>query len=128
MRSYNQQEALIYHTFQLYRTDRLTYLKKLLDHAKSRGYIIGAKLVRGAYMEKERLRAEKLAYPSPIHRSKESTDKDFNTALQLYPSYSKNLAIFAGTHNEESTELLTKIIAENDPENKNSIVSLLFPL
>ena len=122
MLSYNQEEALVYHTFQLYRTDRLIYLKKLLEHAKSHGYVIGAKLVRGAYMEKERLRAEKLAYPSPIHRDKESTDNDFNIALQLYPRYSANLAIFAGTHNEESTLLLTKIVRENNLINKNSIV------
>ncbi|MFK7825708.1 MAG: proline dehydrogenase family protein [Oligoflexales bacterium] len=122
MQSFNRKDALVYHTFQLYRTDRLPYLKKLLEQARSSGYIIGAKLVRGAYMEKERIRAQKQVYPSPIHSNKDATDRDFNAALQLYPSYSKNLAIFAGTHNEESTSLLTSIAQNNKSINNDAIV------
>ncbi|NRA45367.1 MAG: proline dehydrogenase family protein [Oligoflexales bacterium] len=109
MQKYNRDDALVFHTIQLYRTDRLPYLKALLEQAKAQNYVIGAKLVRGAYMEKERMRAEKHDYPSPIHVNKEATDKDFNAALYLYEEYPKYFAIFAGTHNEKSTDLLTKI-------------------
>lgn len=122
MQTYNRKEAIVYHTIQLYRTDRLSYFEKLLSHAKKHHYIIGAKLVRGAYMEKERLRAQKLGYPSPIHRNKAATDRDFDAALKMYPQYAKSVSIFAGTHNEKSTALLSSIANEYDAENQGDIV------
>ena len=122
MRAYNQDDAVVFHTIQLYRTDRLAYLQKLLDHAKSHNYTVGAKLVRGAYMEKERERAAKLGYPSPIQANKEATDRDFNAALNLYNKYSKNLSIFAGTHNEKSTQLLASIARDSKLSDGKAIV------
>ncbi|MDH3529743.1 MAG: proline dehydrogenase family protein, partial [Acidobacteriota bacterium] len=81
MSEFNRERPLIYNTAQLYRTDRLQFLKDSHEKAKAEGYIYAIKLVRGAYMEKERERAEEYGYPSPIHPDKGSTDKDFDDAV-----------------------------------------------
>ena len=71
MMKYNQQEAIVFNTFQMYRNDKLAYLEKSIETAKENGYILGAKLVRGAYVEKENEHASQHGVPSPIHKSKE---------------------------------------------------------
>jgi len=92
----------VFNTFQLYRHDRLIFLQQSFEKAKAKGYLLGAKLVRGAYMEKERRRAEENNYPSPIQPSKESTDKDYDAAMLFCLERLDYLAVFIGTHNEQS--------------------------
>jgi proline dehydrogenase len=113
MAKYNREKPIIYNTIQLYRHDRLEYLKNAHREAKKEGYILAVKLVRGAYMEKERERAEELNYPSPIQPDKQSTDKDFNSALQYCVENIEDIAFVAGSHNEESVQLLAKLLDEN---------------
>ena len=103
---YNQSKAIVFNTAQLYRHDRLKFIETEIDDARNRNYFIGMKLVRGAYMEKERDRAEKLGYPSPIHDTKENCDKDFNSALSLMLKNKDIASLCAGTHNEESCAFL----------------------
>jgi proline dehydrogenase len=119
MRKYNQQKPIVFNTLQLYRWDRLNYLKDLHEIAKSEGFHIGMKLVRGAYMEKENKRAEEKGYPSPICASKDATDVNYDSAVQYMLDHLDIMSIFAGTHNEQSTyDLMTmmkeKSIAAND--------------
>ncbi|MFT5646834.1 MAG: proline dehydrogenase, partial [Aureispira sp.] len=83
MERYNKKYITIYNTFQMYRHDRLDFLKKSFALAQEKGFILGAKLVRGAYMEKERLRASEKGYPSPIQPDKASTDTDYNAAVKF---------------------------------------------
>jgi proline dehydrogenase len=109
---YNQQRAIVYNTFQLYRKDRLEYLKQSFDAASKNGYYLGAKLVRGAYMEKERKRASDHGYPSPIQHSKSHTDKDYDAALKFCIDNIDQIAICAGTHNEQSSLYLVQLMQE----------------
>ena len=113
MIKYNKENAIIYTTAQMYRHDRYEYLKTEITKAKELNYHFGIKLVRGAYMEKERERAEKNNYPSPIQPNKEATDKDFNLALELLINSIENVSICAGTHNEESSDFLTQLLKKN---------------
>src|SRR5690606_39547119 len=83
MERFNTTRAIVYNTFQLYRTDRLQFLEDTIQHAKTNSYFVGAKLVRGAYMEKERELAEMKNYPSPIQPDKAASDRDYNEALKL---------------------------------------------
>lgn len=110
MRKYNRQAPVIYNTYQLYRSDKLASLKADYYFAATAGFFIGAKLVRGAYMEMERERAEDKGYPSPIHANKEATDRDYNNALLFCLDHIDRIGIVAGTHNEASSELLAKEI------------------
>lgn len=100
MPTYNQHEPVLYHTIQLYRHDRLTFLKESHLEAKRSRYILGVKLVRGAYMEKERLRAKKMGYVSPIHPDKERTDRDFIAAVDYCIDYYEDIAVVLASHNE----------------------------
>lgn len=113
MEKFNKEKAIVYNTFQLYRKDRLAFLKASLEKAKQQNYILGAKLVRGAYMEKERDRAAKMNYPSPIQDTKENTDRDYNAALLFCVQHIDRVAVCAGTHNESSSLLLAKALDEN---------------
>lgn len=113
MKTYNTEECIVFNTYQLYRTDRLQFLKDSAVKAKKEGYFLGAKLVRGAYMEKERERAEKMNYPSPIHPDKSSTDKAYNDALQFCVENIDNISICAGTHNEYSSQFLADLMEKN---------------
>jgi len=108
MKKYNKEEAIIFNTFQLYCHGTLPYLKGSFEKAVSEGYILGAKLVRGAYMEKERKRAEEHGYPSPIQPDKESTDRDYDEAVLFCLQRLDKLAVFIGTHNEKSCMLAAK--------------------
>ncbi len=114
MQRFNKTEAVVYNTFQLYRHDRLAFLEKNIEHAKQHSYILGAKIVRGAYMEKERERAEKMNYESPIQPNKISTDRDYDLALELCLNNIDCTAVFIGTHNEKSSLLATKIMADKN--------------
>ncbi|MFK8103758.1 MAG: proline dehydrogenase family protein [Saprospiraceae bacterium] len=102
MRRYNKEKAIVFNTFQLYRHDRLAYLNTSFNDAVKKGYILGAKLVRGAYMEKERLRAEEKGYPSPIQPSKAATDDAYNTAIRFCVDNYEQIASCNATHNKES--------------------------
>jgi len=119
MCKYNTQRAIIYNTVQMYRHDRLAFLKKQAEAAQSQGIIYGVKLVRGAYMEKERERAQKMGYPSPIQPDKASSDRDYNEALRFMVANHAHFALCAGSHNEESSMLLTELMAEKNLENSN---------
>jgi len=119
MRKYNKEKAKVFNTLQMYRWDRMDYLKALHERAKVEGFYIGMKLVRGAYMEKENKRAEEMGYPSPICASKQATDDNYNAAVNYMMQHIDKMAIFAGTHNEESSYKLIEIqlangIAKND--------------
>lgn len=114
MRRYNRTEAIVYNTLQMYRHDRMPFLQSELSLAKEEGFFYGVKLVRGAYMEKERARAIKCNYPSPIQADKKATDEDFNSALQYLIHHKDRMALCAGTHNEESSLLLTELMSKNE--------------
>lgn len=114
MEKYNTQKAVVFNTLQLYRWDRMDYLKQLHQTAKEKGFHIGMKLVRGAYMEKENLRAQEGNYPSPICASKEATDQNYNTAVQYMLDHLDTMAVFAGTHNEDSSYLVMNILAQKN--------------
>jgi proline dehydrogenase len=114
MIKFNKSSAIVYNTFQLYRKDRLDFLGKSFAKAESHNYFLGAKLVRGAYMEKERERALKMNYPSPIQDSKEDTDRDYNAAVIFCVDHIDKIAFCAGTHNEESSLLLVKALEEKN--------------
>jgi proline dehydrogenase len=119
MRFFNKEKAIVYNTYQLYRHDKLASI--IQDHAvaEDEAFILGAKIVRGAYMEKERKRAEERGYPSPIQPNKESTDRDYNDALIYCADNISNIAIVAGTHNEESCRLLAELLNEKQIDHKN---------
>lgn len=113
MHRFNKQKAIVYNTFQLYRKDRLGFLKDTIAKAKAEGYHMGAKLVRGAYMEKERKRAAEKNYPSPIQDTKENSDKDYNLALEECIKNINVIGLCAGTHNEQSSLYLVKLMKEH---------------
>lgn len=108
----NGKSAIVLTTLQMYRWDRIAYLQKLIEKAKSNKFSIGIKLVRGAYMEKENLRATKMGYKSPIQPSKEKTDSDFDKAVDICLENIDIITLCAGTHNEASTIHLIKKMAE----------------
>ena len=109
MRKYNKEKTIVYNTYQLYRTDRLAYLKSSFETAKTEGFFLGCKPVRGAYMEMERERANKFGYISPIQKNKEATDNDYNAALAFCIENIDKIGLCAGTHNEESSIYLSEL-------------------
>lgn len=113
MEKYNKEKVIVFGTLQLYRKDRLAYLKELHTRAKEKGFKVGMKLVRGAYIEKERERAEEKGYPDPICENKASTDENFNNVMKYMFNNLDDMAIFSGTHNEESSYLLMDLINES---------------
>ncbi|TDG36545.1 proline dehydrogenase [Pedobacter changchengzhani] len=112
MRKFNRESIIVYNTYQMYRHDKFADMKA--DHliAKADGYILGVKIVRGAYMEKERKRAEEKGYPSPIQPDKEATDRDYDESLRYCVDHIEEIAVVAGTHNEDSSRLLTYLLEE----------------
>lgn len=128
MEKYNKESIVVFNTFQMYRHDRLAFLKYSHRHALEQNYIFGAKLVRGAYMEKERARAIEKNYPSPIQANKENTDRDYDLAIEYCLDHNKEIAVFIGTHNEEScyfgVEKMKKLNIE--PKNKHVFFSQLY--
>lgn len=110
MRQYNRKKAIVFTTVQMYRHDRLAFLKDQYYLAIEDPYFLGVKLVRGAYMEKERERAKEKGYPSPIQKDKSSTDVDFNLALDFMMGHLDTFYVCCGTHNEESTDYLLSLM------------------
>jgi proline dehydrogenase len=122
MERYNQGRVIVFNTFQLYRHDRLEFLKTSYERAVSKGYLLGAKLVRGAYMEKERARAAEKGYPSPIQPDKQSTDRDYDDAVLFCLQHLQNIAVFIGTHNESSNLKAAAYMEQhNIPANTNKV-------
>ena len=112
MARYNKEKALVYNTFQMYRHDRLAFLKESLALAKEKHFILGAKLVRGAYMDKERNRAEEMGYATPINPDKVATDKMYNDALVFCLFNFEQIACINATHNAQSSVLLAELMEE----------------
>jgi proline dehydrogenase len=120
MKKFNQDKAIVYNTLQMYRTDRLDFLKESYEKAVAGNYFLGIKFVRGAYMERERARAVKYGYPSPINPDKPSTDRMYDDGLRFSLDHIDRISVFSGSHNENSNRLLTELIEEkglerNDP-------------
>ncbi|WP_240640283.1 proline dehydrogenase family protein [Mangrovimonas spongiae] len=112
MKRYNTEKPIVYNTLQMYRHDRMAFLKNEHEMAKKEGYFLGYKIVRGAYMEKENERALELGYHSPICDSKLATDVNFNTSAKYILDYIDLISVFVGTHNEESCYLVMDLMAE----------------
>ncbi len=119
---YNKTQPIVYNTYQLYRNDRLQFLKDSHKKAVAEGYFLGAKLVRGAYMEKERERAQKMNYPSPIHEDKNAVDKDFDAAILYCLENLATLSVCIASQSEESNHLAVKLMYEkNIPLNHQNV-------
>ena len=116
MRKYNKEKAIVYNTLQMYRHDRLAFLHAEIEIARAEGFHYGVKLVRGAYMEKERLRAAEKGYPSPIQPDKITCDNDFNHALELVVKNIDIMALCSGSHNEKSALILTDLMTKKQIE------------
>ena len=122
MEKYNKQKAVVFNTLQMYRWDRLDYLKKLHERSIAKGYYIGMKIVRGAYMEKENARAEEKGYPTPICPSKQATDENYDAAVDYMMQHIDKMAVFAGTHNEDSSYRLISLIEKNNMQKSDKRV------
>lgn len=119
MQRFNQEKPIVYNTYQLYRHDKLQSIRDDHQFAVKNGFILGAKLVRGAYMEKERKRAEEKGYQSPIQPDKQSSDRDYDLALEFCTSHIETIAFVAGTHNEESCRLLAELLDKKNIDHNN---------
>ena len=128
MARFNKTKAIVYNTLQMYRTDRLNFLFIAHKKAIENGYVLGIKLVRGAYMEKERLRADELGYISPIHETKANTDRDFNEAVKFCIVNIDSTSMFCGTHNEDSVAYAAMLMERNriQPSDSRIFFSQLF--
>ena len=128
MRKYNKEEAIVYNTLQMYRHDRLPYLKGLYERAVADGFYIGVKVVRGAYMEKENERAAEQGYPTPICASKQATDDNYNAVVTYIIEHIDRIALFAGTHNEESAALIMDLMAKKGlaKDDKRVLIAQLY--
>jgi proline dehydrogenase len=114
MQKFNKEKVVVYNTIQLYRHDRLQFLKDSFDTAQNANFILGVKLVRGAYMEKERRRAAEKNYPSPIQPNKQNTDDDYNAALQFSIQHLDKLFLIVASHNEYSNLYTTQLLQQNN--------------
>lgn len=122
MLKYNKEKAIIFNTVQMYRVDRLEFLKTSVKQAEIGGYKYAVKLVRGAYMEEERSRADEKGYPDPIHPNKKECDKAYDLALEFLVDNIQNCSFCAGTHNEKSSLYLTELLEEKGIEKNDSRV------
>lgn len=113
MAKYNRERAIVFTTFQLYRSDALANIKEAFQKASKQNYFLGLKLVRGAYMEKERNRAAQKGYKDPIHPSKDATDQAFNNAMTFCIENSQRISLVCGSHNEFSNQFLTELMENN---------------
>ena len=120
MLKYNKEKAIVFNTLQCYRWDRVQYLKDLHKRGVEKGFVVGAKLVRGAYLEKENERAKRMGYLSPICENKEATDVSFNAAVTYCLAHLNDISVFIGSHNEVSNYLALQIMEDkgiaNDDE------------
>jgi proline dehydrogenase len=113
MEKFNKETAIVFNTLQMYHLDRLEYLKLLYERSVDKNFYLGIKFVRGAYLEKERNRADLKGYSSPIQPDKEATDQSFDDGLRFAISHVDRIHIFNGTHNEESTSLFAILMERN---------------
>ena len=113
MEKYNKESAIVFNTYQMYRHDRLAVLHAAHKSATEKGYLLGAKFVRGAYMEKEHARAQEEGYPDPIQPDKDATDRDYNAAIKYSIENIENISVFNGTHNENSSNYMIELMKEN---------------
>lgn len=113
MRKYNKEKAIVQNTYQMYRWDSIARIKQHHEMMKAEGYKFGLKIVRGAYMEKERARAAAMGYPSPIQPDKPATDRDFNEITRYFVENVDTINFMIATHNEESSLLLAQLIEEH---------------
>ncbi len=114
MEQFNKDKVVVYNTLQLYRHDRLQFLKDSYEAAVQRNFILGTKLVRGAYMEKERKRAKQMNYPSPIQPDKGTTDRDFNASIQFCIEHLDRISLVIATHNEYSNLFTTQLLQQKE--------------
>lgn len=112
MRKYNKKKAVVFNTLQMYRWDRMDYLRALHERADKEGFKIGIKVVRGAYLERENLRAEEMGYPTPMCEDKKTTDENFDECVEYILDHLNTIALFSGTHNEESNYRLMELMEE----------------
>lgn len=121
MEKYNKEQCLIYNTFQMYRKDMLENLKQATEQARENHYYLGVKLVRGAYMEKERQRSHEENYCEPVHESKAATDHDYNLAVEYSVDNRNTISLCVGTHNEFSCKILVDLMSKHqiDPSDKH---------
>lgn len=122
MFKYNRERAIIFNTLQCYRWDRMQYLKDLHSRAKEEGFIVGAKIVRGAYLEKENERASKMGYQSPICENKEATDVNYNGVLTYCLAHIDDIHVFIGSHNEVSNYLALQVMEDKGIEKNDDRV------
>jgi proline dehydrogenase len=122
MRKYNTSKPIVYNTLQTYRWDRLAYLKGLHERAQKDDFKVGFKIVRGAYMEKERKRALEKEYPSPICDSKQATDENFDSCMTYILNHLKDISLFIGTHNEQSCYIAMDMMEELGIDKKDNNV------
>ncbi|GAA4232021.1 proline dehydrogenase family protein [Postechiella marina] len=120
MQKYNTEKAIVFNTLQMYRHDRLEFLKAQHKLAKNNGFYLGYKIVRGAYLEKENDRAKANNYASPMCKNKFATDQNFNAGLEYILNNLDEISIFAGTHNEDSAYLLMKLMKAQNLKNNDS--------
>ena len=114
MDTFNKQRVVVYNTIQLYRHDRFKFLRDSYEAAAERNFVLGAKLVRGAYMEKERLRAAEMNYSSPIQPDKERTDKDYNDAVKFCIEHLDIIAVIVASHNEQTNLTATELLQQKN--------------
>ena len=114
MAQYNREKVVVYNTYQMYRHDKLKHLKEAFERAEQNGYMLGAKLVRGAYMDKERERALDMGYPSPIQADKLSTDQDYDAGVKFCVDRYESVALCNASHNLQSNLLMAELIADRD--------------
>jgi proline dehydrogenase len=122
MALFNKEKVIVYNTYQMYRTDSMKNLREAYHLATMNNYFLGAKLVRGAYMEKERERAEAMGYPSPIHVDKKGTDNSFNSALLFCLENKQRISQMCGSHNEYSNHFLTVMMEKHGLQNNDKRV------
>lgn len=119
MDTFNKQKCIVFNTTQHYRHDRLPFLKECREAAEERKFILGAKLVRGAYMEKERKRAAEMGYPSPIQPDKESTDRDFDEGVKFCIDHIDHISLVVASHNERSNMYAVELLQQKGLPLKN---------
>jgi proline dehydrogenase len=122
MEKYNHDDCIVWNTYQMYRVGMLDILKAAIDTARKKKYFFGAKLVRGAYMEKERARAEEIGYPDPIQPNKRATDEAYDAALKLCIENRDIVSVCSASHNENSNYYLVKLMADHNMENDDDRV------
>ena len=119
MQKYNQEKAIVFNTYQMYRIDMLDNLRNAFHNAAMHNYYLGVKMVRGAYMEKEAERAEKMNYPNPIHPNKEATDDSFNKGLAFCVDNKQRVSLMCGSHNEYSNQYLAVLMEKHSMKNND---------